>query len=125
MADRDQLLDSIRRGERVLAQARADDAHLVVTERRIAVASDHGTLLDVELSGLRRIQFDIERDRPATLVVVPHEPRHAPQVLSVPPEEYGRAAELLVLVGRLLVGAGQERAGSVARGGTDGDAAGA
>jgi len=102
MPDRENVLDSITRGERVLAQARSADSDLIVTERRLAVASERRALLDVELGGLRRIQFDIERDRDATLVVVPHDPRLEPQMLTVAADEYERIAEGLVVVGRRL-----------------------
>lgn len=37
--------------------------------------------LDVSIDNLRRVQFDIERERPATLVVVPQQPTDEPQVL--------------------------------------------
>ena len=52
--------------------------------------------------GLRRIQFDIERDRPATLVIVPHDPRNEPQVIPIPPELYDDVTGALAIVGREL-----------------------
>jgi len=51
---------------------------------------------------LRRIQFDIERDRPATLVVVPESPEVEPQVLAIPAEEYPAVADALVQIGLRL-----------------------
>jgi hypothetical protein len=49
--------------------------------------------LDVPLDNLRRVQFDIERERPASLVVVPERPLDEPQVLLVKPAEYEAVAQ--------------------------------
>ena len=90
--------------EAVHVRARVGEADIVVTDRRMAVASTERLMLDVPIEGLRRIQFDIERQRPATLVVVPEDPTDEPQVLAVPPEEYEGVAQALVVVGRRLAG---------------------
>jgi hypothetical protein len=89
----------IEPGETIRHRTRATRAILAVTDRRIIVAAPYGIALDLPLAALRRVQFDIERDRPATLVLVPDQPRHEPQVLAIPPEEYAAAAEVLVAVG--------------------------
>jgi hypothetical protein len=73
-----------------------------VTDRRLAVASQERLALDVPIDNLRRVQFDIERDRPATLVVVPQRPLDEPQVLAVRPAEYEAVAQALVVIGRRL-----------------------
>ena len=65
--------------------------------------------LDIPYERLRRIQFDIEAERPATMVIVPHLPADEPQVLSVPHESLHHAAELLAFVGERL--GGKERGG--------------
>jgi hypothetical protein len=98
------LLRAVSQGEEVAVRARAGDTAIVVTDRRLALASSDRVLLDVPIDGLRRIQFDIERQRPATLVFVPEDPTHEPQVLAVPPEEYPGVAEALVVIGRRLAG---------------------
>jgi hypothetical protein len=77
-------------------------ARVVVTDRRLAVANDERIALDIGFAALRRIQFDIERHRPATLVIVPENPRHEPQVLGVPPESYDEITKALAIVGRRL-----------------------
>jgi hypothetical protein len=59
--------------EEIHVQAQAGDSVLIVTSRRLAVGSLERLALDVPIDNIRRIQFDIERDRPATLVIVPHE----------------------------------------------------
>ena len=47
---------------------------------------------------LRRIQFDIERTRPATLVIVPELASHEPQVLAIPHEQIRAVSEVLVVI---------------------------
>jgi hypothetical protein len=92
-------LISLKRGERIQAHAKAFDANVVVTDRRLVVASDERMMLDVPFDRLRRIQFDIERARPAALVVVPEWPSDPPQVLSVPPDAYEAMSKVLTYVG--------------------------
>jgi hypothetical protein len=92
-------LISLKRGERIQAHAKALDASVVVTDRRMVVASDSRMMLDVPFDRLRRIQFDIERARPAALVVVPEWPSDPPQVLSVHPDQYESMAKVLTYVG--------------------------
>jgi hypothetical protein len=102
--DGDPVLRTLTEQENIIIRARAGEAHIAVTDRRLVVASSERKMLDVPIDGLRRIQFDIERQRPATLVLVPEEPSHEPQVLAVPPEEYSEVAEALVILGRRLAG---------------------
>jgi hypothetical protein len=101
--------DQIRRvlgpDEKVHAKARSTDGLIAVTDRRLIVAADNRVALDVAIDRIRRIQFDIERARPATLVIVPEHPRDEPQVLSIPPEEYAAAAHALTIVGERLADA--------------------
>jgi hypothetical protein len=96
------ILRLIGPDETVRARARAGGAEIVVTDRRLAVGSPDRLMLDIGLDGLRRIQFDIERDRPATLVVVPEHASHEPQVLAVPPDHYSEVATALAYIGKQL-----------------------
>lgn len=82
--------------------ADASEASLIVTGRRVAVAQNGRLALDVPYEGVRRIQFDIERRRPATLVIVPEHPVAEPQVLTVPPQRYGDVARALAIVGERI-----------------------
>ena len=66
------------------------------------VASGERIALDVPFPGLRRIQFDIERERPATLVIVPEDPRHEPQTLAIPAARYEEITAVLAQVGHRL-----------------------
>jgi hypothetical protein len=89
--------------ERIEVRARAQDGLVAVTDRRLAVAANDRLVLDIPFDRLRRIQFDIERARPATLVVVPEHPTDQPQVLTIPPEEYRAVAEALAIVGQRII----------------------
>jgi hypothetical protein len=82
--------------------ADAADAKLLVTNRRVSVATEDRIALDVRYERLRRIQFDIERRRPAVLVIVPELPTDQPQVMSVPPERYRDVADALAIIGEHL-----------------------
>jgi hypothetical protein len=88
--------------EPIQIRARAREALVAVTDRRMHIATEDRVALDVPFPGLRRIQFDIERDRPATLVVVPEHPEDEPQVLAIPVDEYEAVAAALVEIGRRL-----------------------
>jgi hypothetical protein len=99
---RDHPLRSLDPDEEIHVQATAGESVVIVTDRRLTIASEERIALDLPIDNLRRIQFDIERDRPATLVVVPQRPLDEPQVLAVKPEEYEAVAEALVVVGQRL-----------------------
>ncbi len=96
------VLGPIARDEAIRAAVQAGYADVLLTDRRLVIASEARVMLDVGLDDVRRIQFDIERIRPATLVVVPEHAAHPPQVIAVPPDQYGRVAELLVVLGQRL-----------------------
>lgn len=95
-------LQRLEPGETVQVLARAATASLLVTDRRLAVADEDRLALDLPFDGLRRIQFDIERERPATLVIVPEHPAQEPQVIAVPPERYEEVTRALALIGSRL-----------------------
>ena len=94
--------DALLPDEAVEAIARATDSLLAVTDRRFIVATGSHLALNLPITELRRIQFDIEKRRPATLVIVPEVPGHDPQVLAIPAEELERTARALTLVGARL-----------------------
>ena len=56
-----------------------------LTAHGVQVVAPHGLVLNVTYHGLRRIQLDIEQNRPATFVFVPHDPQDQPQVVSIRP----------------------------------------
>src|SRR5438093_5256978 len=88
--------------EVVHAEAQARDARIVVTDRRVIVAAETRTAMALPIEELRRIQFDIERTRPATLVIVPELAAHEPQVLAIPPEHLRGVADALVQIAERL-----------------------
>lgn len=88
--------------EVVQSHTRAADAILAVTDRRLIVATEDRLKLSIPVDGLRRIQFDIEKSRPATLVIVPEHPSAEPQVLAIPAGEYQRAGQTLAILGQRL-----------------------
>ena len=101
-APEEPLLHLLEPDEKVHIQTRSIDATLAITDRRLVVATGQRVALDIPYESLRRIQFDIERDRPATLVLVPDRPTDQPQVLAIPPEEYERTCMALAEIGRRL-----------------------
>jgi hypothetical protein len=88
--------------ENVVAHIPVAAAKVVITDRRIAVADEQRLALDIEIAALRRVQFDIERTRPATLVIVPEHPQHEPQVLAIPHDQLPAVAEALAYIGQRL-----------------------
>jgi hypothetical protein len=107
MAQLDQDLDPIlvtalEEDESLQATARGTDAILAVSDRRLLVKARERIALSVRIEGLRRIQFDIEKRRPATLVIVPEEPRDEPQVLAIPPDEIRRVTDALAIIAQRL-----------------------
>jgi len=93
------VLRALKPGEQLRARARATDAVLAVTDRRLVVATPRRITLAARFEDIRRIEFDIERNRPATLLIVPESANHEPQILSIPPADYEATSEALVLIG--------------------------
>ena len=96
------ILRLLQPDEQLQAIATTNEARLLVTNRRFAVAVDDRISLDISIDQLRRIQFDIEKSRPATLVLVPESPSDPPQVLAVPKEHYHEVARALAIIGELV-----------------------
>jgi hypothetical protein len=90
--------------EELLAHARTVEADIAVTNRRLAILEAERVALAIHIDEIRRIQLDIEKARPATLVVVPESPSHPPAVLSVEPDQYEPVARALVIIGQRLAG---------------------
>ncbi len=96
------FLEVLEPDEVLRAHSRARDAMIAVSDRRLIVAARERVALSIGFDELRRIQFDIERDRPATMVIVPEEAHYEPQVLAIPPQEFKATAEALALIGLQL-----------------------
>jgi hypothetical protein len=96
------VLRVIEAGERVERFVKASEATVVVTDRRVAVGSGDRVALNVPFEGLRRIQFDVEHRRPATLVLVPEDRNDEAQVITVQPEDLEEVAHAVGIVGKRL-----------------------
>jgi len=105
-ADDHPVLRRLEPGETIMVEAFAREATIVVTDRRVAVAADGRVAMDLPIVDLRRIQFDVERRRPATLVLVPDQAAREPQVLAIPPDQIGAVAQALAVIGNRLAAAG-------------------
>jgi hypothetical protein len=96
------LLRLLQPDERLHSHARAIDGLVAVTDRRLLVHAGGRLALDVPVEEIRRIQFDVERTRPATMVIVPEHPSHEPQVLGIPHGEIDAAARAIAELGKRL-----------------------
>jgi hypothetical protein len=94
--------DLLEPGEQLQVRAEATDAVMLVTDRRVAVALNNRVAMAVPYEGLRRLQFDVERDRLATLVLVPDRPSDTPQVLVIPPGQYRAVADAIATIGERI-----------------------
>lgn len=83
----------------IRAQASADGHVVIVTDDLLQVGSGDIVKLSVPIENVRRIQFDIERERPATLVIVPDAPSDEPQVIMVDPDDYEGVGHALAVLG--------------------------
>jgi len=89
-------------GEVLEGHADANGSIIAVTEERLLVAEGDKTVLDIPFDQLRRIQFDIEHHRDATLVIVPEHISNWPVVVTVPPAQLMQTALVLARVGEHL-----------------------
>lgn len=103
-ADLEALGRVLEAGEALRATARGTEATLAVSDRRLLIAASDRVALDIRIDELRRIQFDIEKSRPATLVIVPEAARDEPQVLAIPPDQIRSTANALAYVAERLAG---------------------
>jgi hypothetical protein len=99
------LIHILEPDEELHVQAQAVEGIFAVTNRRLVVTKEGRITLDVAYSEMRRIQFDIERDRPATVVIVPESATKSPDVLSIPVDQYETVARALAIVGQGLAAA--------------------
>jgi hypothetical protein len=79
-----------------------EEALVAVTDRRLIVREAERFALDLPIEDIRRIQFDVERGRTATFVVVPHSPSHQPQVLGIPHDQLEPVSRMVCIVGQRL-----------------------
>ena len=88
--------------ERVHADIETEGGQLLVTDRRVAISRGVRIALDLRFDEIRRIQLDIERHHPATMVVVPDSARQEPQVLPIPTEALDTVTAALSFIARAI-----------------------
>ena len=98
-------------GEVVERQAHADGFVIAVTPQRIVVTDESRLVMDMGFDELRRIQFDLERGRDATLVIVPEHFNNEPRVFSVPLRNIPETAMTLGLIGQRMNGFSEDQTG--------------
>ena len=98
-------------GEVVERQLHADGFVIAVTGQRIIVTDGNRPVMDISFDELRRIQFDLERDRGGTLVMVPEHVRNEPRVFSVPVANFTETALTLALIGERINRSSKEQTG--------------
>lgn len=77
---------------------------LVLTDRRVVI-TEHGVItLDVPIDKLRFVEFDLESDRPARVIVVPQHPSDPPRQLAIEPQQYREVAAVLAQLGPRIQG---------------------
>jgi hypothetical protein len=98
----ERLLGLLEPGESLVATALATDSILAVTDRRVIVAISSRTVLALPFADLRRVEFDLEKVRPATLVIVPDLLAREPYVLIIPADQLESAGRVLAFIGERL-----------------------
>ena len=88
--------------EAVLVATTTERALVALTERRLIVREAERVALDLAIEDIRRVQFDVERGRPATFAIVPHSPLREPQVLAVPIDRLDAVSRMIAIVGQRL-----------------------
>jgi hypothetical protein len=101
----------LRPGEVVEGQAEANGAVIAVTRQRLVVVEGDKTVLDIPFGEVRRIQFDIERGRDATLVIVPDHISNWPRIVSVPVPNLRQTAIVLTRIGERINESAAEQSG--------------
>jgi hypothetical protein len=89
-------------GDEIRVRGHATNGDFAITDRRLLVTGPGGVRLNIPFATLRRIQFDLDFGRPATLAFVSNDPRDAAIVLNIPPEEYDAVADALMAIGTQL-----------------------
>jgi hypothetical protein len=101
----------LRPGEVVESQAVIEGSVIAVTRERLVVAEGDKTVLDIPFGEVRRIQFDIERGREATLVIVPEHISNWPRIVSVPVRHLRETASVLARIGEHINVVGDQQTG--------------
>lgn len=88
--------------ERIEVYAEAADARVVVTDRRVLVATEMTLTLDVALEQIRRVQFDVAKGQPAMLLIEPESAADWPYRLPVEAEQFEEITRVVSVIGSRL-----------------------
>jgi len=103
----DPVMRRLGRDEVVRGVVNGTDGRLVLTDRRVVVTENGVITLDVPIGNLRLVEFDLESQRPATMIIVPDHPRDPPRQLAIDPQQYDEVAAVLARLGPLIQGSSQ------------------
>ena len=103
----DPVLRRLGRDEVVRGVVDGIDGRLVLTDRRVLITENGVITLDVSIANLRLVEFDIESQRPATVIIVPEHPRDPPRQIAIEPQQYDELAAVLAQLGPRIQGSSQ------------------
>jgi hypothetical protein len=100
----DPVMARLARDEAVRGVVEGIGGRLVLTDRRVVVTENGVITLDVPIGNLRLVEFDLERQRPASVIIVPEHPRDPPRQLAIEPQQYDEVASVLAQLGPSIQG---------------------
>jgi hypothetical protein len=110
MIDRDDpILRRLGPKEVVRGLVEGIEGRLVLTNRRVFITEQGRITLDVPIEGLRLVEFDLENQRPATVIIVPEHPSDPPRQLAIEPQQYDEVASVLAQLGPRIQGSTPSR----------------
>ena len=104
----DQVTRRLEPGEIIRGVVDGIEGRLFLTDRRVFVAENGRITLDVSIERLRLVEFDLETQRPATVIIVPEDPRDAPRQLAIEPQQYDEVAAVLAQLGPRIEGSASQ-----------------
>ena len=104
----DPVMRRLGPGEVVRGVVEGIEGRLVLTDRRVFITVDGRITLDVSIDKLRLVEFDLETERPATVIIVPEDPLDAPRQLAIEPQQYDEVASVLAQLGPRIEGSASQ-----------------
>jgi hypothetical protein len=100
----DPVAQRLGQGETIRGVVEGIDGRLVLTDKRVFISEYGRVTLDVPIHRLRLVEFDLETQRPASVIIVPEDPRDAPRQLAIRPQQYDEIASVLAQLGPRIEG---------------------
>ncbi len=100
----DPVAQRLGQGETIRGVVEGIDGRLVLTDKRVFISEYGRVTLDVPIHRLRLVEFDLETQRPASVIIVPEDPRDAPGQLAIRPQQYDEVASVLAQLGPRIEG---------------------